>query len=134
MNLKQLQILKAEITDDPLSRGYSGMNNHEIASDLNTQYRERNLNLITATEIFNAINKSEFNALPDSQKQIIWNILHMGEVNPFGLEKDIFVDIFGAGSETITSLAGIRKVPQSRAAELGLSEVSAGYVADAKNL
>jgi hypothetical protein len=130
----QLQILKDEIINDPLTRGYSGMSDQQIADDLNTQYRERNLDRLDGSTVFNAVDKTEFNALTDADKQIVWNILHLGGVNPFGLEADIFVDIFGGGSQTITDLAAIRKEPQSRAAELLLPFVWEGFVKDAKAL
>lgn len=35
-----LQVLKDELTADPLGRGYSGMTDAEAADDLNTAYRE----------------------------------------------------------------------------------------------
>lgn len=41
MNKAQLEILKGEINSDPLTRGYSGMNDAQITDDLNTAYRER---------------------------------------------------------------------------------------------
>jgi len=134
MNKAQLEILKSEITADPLSRGYSGMTDAQISDDLNTTYRERNLNRLDASTVFNAIDKGEYNGLSDANKVMIWNILHLGEINPFGLEATIFIDIFGAGSETITDLAAIRKIPQSRASELGLPVVCEGFVIDAKSI
>jgi hypothetical protein len=39
------QIIKTEIDIDPLTRGYSGMSDREIADDMNTKYRERNRTL-----------------------------------------------------------------------------------------
>ena len=33
--------LKDEVVNDPLSRGYSSMTDSEVATDLNTQYREQ---------------------------------------------------------------------------------------------
>ena len=94
MNKAQLEILKGEITTDPLTRGYSGMTDAQIADDLTTAYRERNLDRLDASTVFNAIDKAEYNALSDANKAMVWNILHLGEINPFGLESDIFVDIF----------------------------------------
>jgi hypothetical protein len=134
MNKAQLQTLKDEIANDPLTRGYSGMTDAQIADDLNTEYRERNLDRLDASTVFNAINKAELNALTDANKATVWNILHLGQVNPFGLEAEIFVDIFSGGSQTITELEAIRKQSQSRAVELGLPFVWEGFVIDAKAL
>lgn len=134
MNKAQLQILKDEINTDPLARGYSGMSNSQISDDINTEYRDLNRKTMMSHEVFNAIVKAEYNALADADKAMVWNILHMGEINPFGLESDIFTDIFGTGSQTITNLKNLRKQIQSRAAELGLPILCEGFVIDAKAL
>ena len=133
MNLTQLQILKDEMLD-PLGRGYSSMSDLEIANDMNTEYRDLNLYLLTASQVFNAIDKSEYDALSEGDKDMVWRILHMGEVNPFGLEADIFLEIFGGASQTITDLKIIRKATQSRASEIGLPVVHAFEVAFAKSM
>lgn len=126
-----IDILKTEITNDPLTRGYSGMSDLAIATDLNTVYRTSNKTIMTATEIFNAINKAEFNALTDSNKQMTWDILHLGDVNPFGLEADLFQDIFGA-STTITTLQTLRVNNISRGVELNIGNVREGNVWEAR--
>jgi len=124
--------LKDEIDNDPLVRGYATMTDVEVADDINAVYRQRNRETMMASEAFNAIVKLEFNALNDVNQQLVWDIIHMGELNPFGLEADIFVDIFGAGSGTITALKDIRKEDISRGEELGLGVVYASYVAEAR--
>ena len=113
--------LKTEITDDPLGRGYAGMTDAEIAISLNTANREVNKTLMTASEVLNAIDITEWNALTDAAQQKIWDVLDIGEINPFGIEATIFVAVFGGGSATITALAAVRKTIVSRASELGLS-------------
>ena len=84
MNKAQLEILKNEIDTDPLTRSYSGMTDTQMADDLNTAYRERNLNRLDASTVFNAVDKAEYNALSDADKAMVWNILHIGQINPFG--------------------------------------------------
>lgn len=128
-----LDILKDELTNDPLTpkRNYSGMTDFEAANDLNTTYRTRNKTNMTGTEIFNAIDKAEWNALSDAQRDDVWNILHLGNINPFGIEADLMQDIFGA-STTITALQAARKENISRAEELGLGVVGAGQVEEAR--
>lgn len=127
-----LIVLWNEIQDDPLLRGYSGMTDAEIAADLNTAYRERNRTSVTGTEILNAVNKAEYNALTTANKELMWNLVSMGELNPFGIEADLFVDMFGGGSTTISQLQALRVDSISRAAELGLSDVNDGLVIEAR--
>jgi hypothetical protein len=124
--------LKAELTVDPLTRGYAGMGIEAAAADLNTVYRERNVATLTASQALNAIVKTEFLALTDANRELVWNVLHIGDINPHGVEADLFTEAFGAGSETITALALIRVETVSRAVELGLGRVRAGDVERAR--
>lgn len=126
--------LKAELTDDPLGRGYSAMSDQEAADDLNTEYRSRNRTSMTSTEVFNAIVVADFLALADGDRNTVMAIMGFGEINPFGREADVFISIFGAGSGTITALAFLRVEPISRAVELEirLLPVRRGHVENAR--
>lgn len=46
----KINILQEEITNDPLGRGYSNMSNEEVATDLNTKYRNQ-IGSITSAEL-----------------------------------------------------------------------------------
>jgi len=63
---------------------------------------------------------------------LVWNLMHLGELNPFGVEAGLMVDVFGAGSDTITTLSTLRKEAISRATELGLGYVKPGHVEKAR--
>jgi hypothetical protein len=118
-----LDVLRTEIITDPLSRGYAGMTAEQVAASLNAKNRSRNRTSMSATEVLNAINVTEFNAKTAEQKQQIWDVLHIGTLNPFGVEAQIFTSIFGGGSTTIQALAGMRMESISRAEEIGTSYV-----------
>lgn len=128
-----IDILKAELTVDPLARGYSGMSDRAATDDLNTIYRTTNKAMMTGTEVFNAIDKAEFNALSATNKRMVWDILHLGELNPFGLEADLFQDIFGV-STTIISLQALRVNNVGRGVELGIGIVKLGHVQMAREI
>ena len=127
-----LAVLAAELTGDPLTRGYSGMSDVEAAADLNTAYREQNKSTMTGGEILQAIDVTEYNALSADDKDRVWQVLHLGTVNPFGREATLMTTIFGGGSDTLVALAAARKETISRAAELGLGYVRAGDVQKAR--
>ena len=127
-----IAVLKTEITTDPLTRGYSEMTDAEVATSLNTVNRERNKTSLTGTQVLNAVDITEWNALTDAQRQMIWDVVHLGDINPFGVEATIFIAVFGAGSDTIAALAVIRKGLQSRAIELGLPTIKYIYVQKAR--
>ncbi len=128
--------LRDELLTDPLSRGYSTMTDQEAADDLNTAYRTRDRTSMSASEVYNAVDQTNWVALTAVDQAEIWNILHLGEVNPFGREASRFVAIFGGGSVTITALQAARVESITRAQELGLPQhkglLLVGYVTSAR--
>ncbi|HUT88686.1 MAG TPA: hypothetical protein VMY37_04270 [Thermoguttaceae bacterium] len=125
-------ILKTELQVDPLTRGYATMSDAEVAASLNTVNRERNRPTLTGSAVLNAINEAEFDLLTAEKQQRIWDLLHLGELNPHGVEATLFVDIFGPTSATITQLKLIRVEAVSRATELEISRVRVGDVERAR--
>ena len=126
------QRLKDEITDDPLLRSYSTMSDIDLTNSLNALDRSQNRGSMSASEVYNQIDETEWLALTDPQRDEIWNIIHLtGELNPFGLEADRFLAIFGAGT-TITALNAARVTSISRAAEIGIGFASLGDVIAAR--
>jgi len=109
--------LKAELTNDPLGRGYAGMTDAECAEDLNTAYRQLNKTSMTGSEVVNQVVPAEWSDLTDAQKADFWDIVHLGNINPHGVEATMLITIFGAGSDTITALAAARKYYATRASE-----------------
>jgi hypothetical protein len=126
------QVLKTEIETDPLGRGYSGMSDDQIAADLNIEYRTRPRDVMSGSEILNQTDKAEYDVLQDAAKETYWKILHMGDLDPFGFEAQIMIDIFGGGSETISNLQAARMISISRGFELGLGAVRVSDVEKAK--
>lgn len=124
--------LRDEVINDPLGRGYSGMTASEVWADGHIEYRTRNRISMTASEIANQISVAEFNVLSAVDKAEIWNVLHLGEINPHGVEATIFQNIFGA-SDTITNLQAARVESISRWTELGLGNVKVGHIAIARS-
>ncbi len=124
------QILKQELDDDPLTRGYSSMTNAEVTVDLTDTDtgRTRNRTEMSASEVFNAIEQTAFNALSVTDKQLVWDILHLVTLNPFGLEATLFIDIFGSGTATIIALQAARLQNISKAEEIGIGGVKEGHV------
>lgn len=130
------EALKAEILADPLGRGYAGMTDQQAADDLNTEYRTRNRESMSASEVLNSVDVTEFNALTAENQTRFWQLMGLGTLDPFGVESTLMVGMFGGGSATITTLAGLRIITLSRAAELNLAgvsgSVSATHVANAR--
>lgn len=116
-------LLRNELDTDPLTRGYAAMSDLEAATSLNEENRTRSRNRMTASDVLNAVVPSEYTALSDTDKRTIWDVLHLGDINPFGVEATLFTQVFGAGSGTLIALAAMRNETISRGEELGLGTV-----------
>ena len=136
MRNTDLQILNAEITTDPLARGYSGMTDLQIANNLNAEYRTANRDTVSGAEIFNATDADEYGALTDDKKAAWDRLCAIGVVDTAsGVAKAREAELFGGGSVTRANLQSLRQYSLSRAAELGINErVYASDVTEAKGL
>jgi len=130
-------VLWEEISTDPLSRGYEGMSDAEVATDLNTLYRSQTRDTLDSAEIYERIDVAEFQEKPADAKVYVRDILGLGQsvfVGPGSKARTVLLAIFGGSSLTIQVLASALEVPISRAAELGLGTVKPGHVQDARTL
>ncbi len=127
-----LAALKAELTTGhPVTGAYSG-DATAAAAELNLENREQPRFEVTGSEVLNAIDQTEFLAKTAEQQGRVWDILHLGILDPWGMEADLLVDIFGVGSATIIALAAVRVEAISRAQELGFEVVAPGHVQRAR--
>ena len=133
--MARIDILKAELTDDPEAIGYSGMTDAEAATSINTANREVTRETLPSADIYEAINVSEFQALSDAAKVYVRDVLALGDgvkVGAASKARTVLIGAFGGGSATITSLAAAITDTVSRATELGLGFVHPGDVENAR--
>ncbi len=128
-----IDTIKTEITTDPLTRGYSGMSDAEVATDMNTVYRTRNRDYVSGWEIFNETDDAEYAALTDAQKSS-WDALCAIEQidTTSGVAKAREAELFGAGTTTRSNLANLRSEDISRGVELGVGTVKTGHIEEAR--
>jgi len=129
-----LKILRDEVVNDPLTRGYAGMTNVEASASLNTANRSIHKTVMSGSEVLQNIVNSEYIILSAEKKEQFWGLLGIGILNPWGKEADVMIDIFGAGSATITALGAARINTVSRGVELGIGTVAPGDVQCARAL
>jgi len=130
--------LRDEITNDPLGRGYSGMNDGEVAIDINTEYRSRNRTSMSGSEIWKNTNLAEFGALlqgasvagkAERNEKLEWiSFCAIDSHDPFGSSVQFVTNLFGVGSVTVTNLNAARVETISRGNELGFGYVKIGHV------
>ncbi len=129
-----LAALKAELSGVHPGTALAYDSDDAIAAEqLNAVNRTRNRNSMTGSEVLNSIDSGEWSTRTAEQKQVIWDIVHLGDVNPFGVEATLITDAFsGAGGLTMAALAAARLEPISRAVELEFGFVKVGYVEQAR--
>jgi hypothetical protein len=125
-------VLNQELINDPLVRGYLVMSDQEAADDLNIFNRTRNRSSMTGSEVLQSVDAAEYALLPDIKKNAFWGLLGIAVLDPFGVEADIILDIFGGGSNTVIALNADRIEDVSRAVELSLGFVLASDVLKAR--
>ena len=67
-----IEIIKTEITDDPLTRGYSGMTDVQVANDMNTLYRPLDNVSIETIIKFLLMDNTHKTDGTDTQDRSIW--------------------------------------------------------------
>ena len=122
---KQVFDLQAERTDDPLTRGYSGMNDAAFLVSITAEDRDNPRTTMSSGEIFEQVDSAEFIALSAGDKERVDRVLGLGAeiiVGPGNSHQAVseLVATFGGGSNTLTALAALRDEQFSRAAEIGL--------------
>lgn len=125
-------ILKNELANDPLGRGYANMPNTEVANDLNDLARLRVRTSMSGDEIFQQTADTQFKTLTDTKKQLWLAFCARDVVDPRAAANIAFVLwVFGTGT-TITNLNAARTEAISRATELGLGIVKPGHVEEVR--
>lgn len=128
-----LAALAAELTAEHPETGAYSADDATAAMELNVVNRTKNRTSMTGSEVLNAIYPTDWNGLTADQKSDVWDICHLGTLNPFGMEATLLQGIFGT-STTIATLQAARLDNVSRAVELGLGVVGEGHVAQARAL
>lgn len=121
-----IKALKAEIEDNPAI--YSALSNKQCADSLNDKSIERNLTSLLGSQIWEATNAGEYDALADPAKDQWLALCKIVNVDPFGPAADVAISIFGGGSQTIIALSALRVEQVSRSTELGFQKVREGHV------
>lgn len=118
------ETLASEIANDPAGL-YGGLSTDvQYFNRLTDATLRDDWQTLTAAQIFEAIDASEFTALSDAAKARVDRILGLaGEIAtaPGGKARAEIIAVFGAPSTTVTNLVAIANPKQSRADELGIA-------------
>lgn len=127
------QVLKTEIDTDPLTRGYAGMTDQQVADSLNAVNRTRNRASMTGKEVKDRIDTVDWDTRTDAQKSQLLSLFARDDLNPFGIDAHIFQEAMtGAAGTSVSDLSTYRVENISRGEELGLGTVSSADVDSAR--
>jgi hypothetical protein len=129
------QLLKTELTSDPLARGYSGMDDQTAAASLTTKNRQQERTVVPSFLILDNLVPAEWAALTAQEKQRLALIISAAQVNLKSANtRQAFLDAFAGGTTTRANLAALQNEQISRGTELGLGELHAGDVKYARSI
>jgi hypothetical protein len=132
MTPAELAILKAEITTDPLARGYAAMDDESASKSLNKRDRITERETLTSAILVGSLDKAEYAALTAGDKAYFGLLVNAGEVQPTKPVRQQLKDLFPVGSKTRQEINKALQRDGSRAEELGLGNVTPSDIADAK--
>ena len=128
-----LAALKAELDAGHPDTGAYNVDDALAAGELNAVNRTKPKSSMSGSEIINAVDTAEWGTRTADQQQVVWNVVHLGDVNPFGVEATLIQNAFtGAGGVTVTALAAARAPAASRAVELGIGFIYPTHVTHAR--
>lgn len=133
--MANLVLLRSELLDDPLVRGYAGMTDQVAANDLNSEETGRTLLVPTVptTDIHDAIDPAEYDGLTDLDKAKLSDIFTLNNASTApGNTRATLLSIFGAGTASRDNLLALAQQDISRAIEINIGTVHAGDVGAAR--
>jgi len=125
---KEIQTLRSELSDDPLTKGYSGMSDQEAADDINDVNRTVDRETVTSCQMQSEVVGTEHTALTQAKRDVWISILcDSVSIDNTNIRNQI-KEIWGVGTATRSNLAALQTKTVSRATELGIGKVKIGDV------
>ena len=118
--------LRQELLRDPLGRGYAGMSDAQVLADItDTSTRSlQNRDSISSSELYEALDRSEYLALTPGQRAEVNILLGLGEIiiiTASSKARGTLIALFdGASATRAALLAMVGNLTQSRLQELGI--------------
>lgn len=120
-------LMRRELLDDPLGRGYAGMSDAAVLADITdvTLRPLADIETLASAEIYEVVIRAEYQALAPAEKTELQIILGLGDsvqVGAASKARAALAGMFGPGTATRAALmALVTNLTQSRAAELGIT-------------
>ena len=117
---------------DPLNRGYASLTDKHVLANMRLKNRIRLRKNFSKGDVMRQVVKSDFDVLTPIQEELFWNVIHLDNLYPSGLELEILTTIFGTTSTTTENLNTAKNETVTRIEELVLGNVKVGHIHDAR--
>ena len=124
--------LQDELLIDPLNRGYASLTDKHVLANMRLKNRIRLRKNFSKGDVMRQVVKSDFDVLTPIQEELFWNVIHLDNLGPSGLELEILTTIFGTTSTTTENLNTAKNETVTRIEELVLGNVKVGHIHDAR--
>lgn len=133
--MSKLQLLRDEITNDPLALGYAGMTDQQIADSLNAVNIDVDRDTVPTGEILAAIVPADFVAIADAPRRTYLQMLLATDSVPLGFAniRNALLNIFSGRPDTLNALSALQQETVSRARQLGIGVAHSGDIGKARS-
>lgn len=131
----KIDVLRDEITNDPLGRNYASMSNEEVVASGRVVNRTLPILALSSARVYEAVDAIEFAALSADQKVLMRDLYSLGDGISFaegGKARDLMMSLFTGGSNTRNAMIAATQRNVGRWTELGISPVKVGHVQEAR--
>lgn len=123
--MERMEIIKSELTNDPLGRGYASMTDKQAAIDMNTNMRSVQRDTPTPAELVDAIDPTEYPTIPANQRELFNLAITTGSLS-------LAQKSAATTTNTKAALAALATSEISRSVELVGSFIKTGHVEEAR--
>lgn len=131
---ERLQAIKTELTTDPLNRGYASLDDEQAARAFSRPDRTVDREQLPSGVLVSCLDKADFAALAAADRTYLNLFVSASDVPITAAVKQVLAGMFAAGTTTRANIVQAMQRSGSRAIELGLGNVTASDIADAKRI
>lgn len=113
---------------------FGALNDTDAAAEFNIEDKDYDLPSMSGKQVKDLINVDEWDARDDAKKQIVLAQCARDDLDPHGIDAQIFQDAMAGATQTLSALADARSITTSTAFINGLGKVLPIHITYARAL